>query len=258
MSFDILFQNKNFLIVNKPAGYLTVPSRMGKQDPRPVLGFELQDELKKADHKLQLYPVHRLDYEVAGLVMFAKNESAHRLANDWFEHKKVRKHYYALTSTQSFSHWPDKVANPREIFTNLKALNENSQFEWRNQIEKGKRRAFQSPRGKTTLTQAALIGFVKNKDEMSTVKSRHLSNLLNTTQSFDFLFWDLQPVTGRSHQLRFELSFRGFPILGDHLYGSSHIFSQEETIALESYLLDFSLISDKDRAGLPEKHCLYP
>lgn len=257
MALKIFFQNDNFLIANKPAGYLTVPSRMGKQDKRPVLGLELQNELQKVEPKLQLYPIHRLDFEVSGLVMFAKNEASHRLANDWFENKKVRKHYYAITCKQSFTHWPDNVANPREFYTGTQVLNENSNFSWSNQIEKGKRRAFQSPRGKKTLTEAKLIGFLKSKEDTHKIKSQHLLSLVQDMTSFDFLLWDLQPVTGRSHQLRFELSFRGFPILGDQLYGSSHRLSQIDTIALESYLLDFSSISDKHRAGLPEKLCLY-
>ena len=62
-----LFQNEHFVIMDKPAMVLTVPDR--HQSDRPCLGLELQKELKT-----QIFPVHRLDYEVSGLVLFALHE----------------------------------------------------------------------------------------------------------------------------------------------------------------------------------------
>ena len=59
---SVLFENENFIAVDKKSGVLSVPSRMGKEDPRPVLGLELQETLKK-----QIFPVHRLDFEVSGM-----------------------------------------------------------------------------------------------------------------------------------------------------------------------------------------------
>jgi tRNA pseudouridine32 synthase/23S rRNA pseudouridine746 synthase len=63
------------------------------------------------------------------------------------------------------------------------------------------------------------------------------------------LYWILEPLTGRAHQLRFELSRHGYPIVGDVLYGAKDIF--EKGIALRAIELDLSKVND--RFGLPEK-----
>ncbi|MEZ0392091.1 MAG: RluA family pseudouridine synthase [Pseudobdellovibrionaceae bacterium] len=192
----ILFQNEHFVAVDKPSGLLTTPARFGEKDPRPVLGLELQTKLEK-----QIFPVHRLDFEVSGLVLFALSASAHSEANRLFETKKVQKIYQALSENQN--------SNP-----SLEKL-ENQDFEWKARILRGKKRAFESPHGKPSLTRARLLG-----------------------REGEFLKWELRPVTGRPHQLRFDLSRHGFPIVGDVLYGAQ---SQKETqkIELRSISLEF-------------------
>lgn len=214
---EVIFENAHYLAVKKPAGFLTVPSRFQEKDERPCLGLELQ-KLKG-----RLWPVHRLDFEVMGLVLFARNEKAHQLANTWFEQSLVHKTYYAVTGRQDFSHWPKNIEHPTEVIDSQDAR----LFQWESRIEKGKRRSFASPRGKKSITQAQILKFENNK-----------------------LFWQLHPLTGRSHQLRFELSQRGFPILGDRLYGGSPWGTANE-IALCSVEIDFSKVNEKERNGLP-------
>ncbi len=171
----IIFQNEHFVAVDKASGWLTTPSRMGKEDPRPVVGLQLQQTLQK-----QVFPVHRLDFEVSGLVLFALSAEAHSKANTLFENRQVRKTYQALTENK----------NPQ-----TPSIGET--LEWKARILRGKKRAFESPHGKPSLTQAKFL-----KEE----KGR--------------LSWELHPVTGRSHQLRFDLSRHGYPICGDVLYGA--------------------------------------
>ncbi|MEK2690770.1 RluA family pseudouridine synthase [Bdellovibrio sp. GT3] len=206
---QIVFENSHFVICDKPAGVLSTPSRMGAEDERNCLGIALQKQLG-----VQIYPVHRLDFEVSGLVMYAKNPEAHRKANAWFENKTVSKTYRALTTTQDFSHIPANVKNSREKF----AIGEGQKFEWKSRILRGKRRAFESPEGKDSLTLAQFLG-IDDKGNLQ---------------------WDLQPVTGRSHQLRFDLSRHGFPIVGDALYGSKQPWTGKDSIALRAYRIDFS------------------
>ena len=191
----IIFENKDFIVLNKPSGVLSVPSRMGQDDPRPCLGIDLQ----KAKG-LQIFPVHRLDFEVSGLTLFATNPKAHTQANSWFEHKLVTKVYQALT---------EGSAQP-EYEPFKKTL-------WKSKLLRGKKRAYESPAGKIALTEALFLGLLKN--DMS-------------------LKWELYPLTGRPHQLRSELSKRGFPILGDELYGSKKPF-EPKAIALRATQLHF-------------------
>lgn len=217
---NVCFENSHFIICDKESGVLSTPSRFEETDGRRCLGTELQDTLK-----IQIYPVHRLDFEVSGLVMYAKTAEAHRKANGWFEHKQVQKTYRALTTSQDYSHIPANVMNPRTPI-NLEA---SQQFEWKSRILRGKRRAYESPQGKPSLTLAKYLS----------VDSNH------------YLIWDLQPVTGRSHQLRFDLSRHGFPIVGDKLYGSLKEW-QKDSIALRAYKIDFSKTPEAKSFGLSD------
>lgn len=214
-----IFENENFVVCNKPSGVLSTPSRFEAQDLRPCLGTELQKALG-----LQIFPVHRLDFEVSGLVIYAKNAEAHRKANGWFENRQVDKTYRALTQQQNFEHWPTEVENPRWPID----LETKPHFEWKGRLLKGKRRAYSSPHGKATLTVADYQGL----------------------DSSGYLLWDLHPVTGRSHQLRFDLSRHGFPIVGDQLYGSK-IKLKDQRIALCSYRVNFAEAPGAEQLGLP-------
>lgn len=216
---EIIFQNEFFVICDKKSGVLSTPSRFEERDERYCLGTDLQKFLNQ-----QIYPVHRLDYEVSGLVMYAKTQDAHRAANSWFENKKIKKVYRALTAAQDFSHIPAQVQNSREKIE----LQPDQKMEWKSRIFRGKKRSFESPQGKDSLTLAEYLG----------------------ANPGGFLMWDLYPVTGRSHQLRFELSRHGFPIIGDRLYGSK-VPWRENSIALRSYKIDFSGVPQRVQLALP-------
>lgn len=65
----------------------------GRFHPGPVLGHWLQDTLKT-----KVYPVHRLDVQTSGLVLFATTPEAHASASKWFEKRQIEKTYLALVS----------------------------------------------------------------------------------------------------------------------------------------------------------------
>lgn len=212
----IVFENDSFVFVNKAPMVLTVPPRM--KDKRPVLGLQLQEKLK-----IQIFPVHRLDFEVSGLVCFAKNEKAHRKSQYWFEDQRVVKYYEAVTTKQSFGHWPGNVANPKDKIDEQVG----SSFQWESKILRGKKRSFFSPAGDMAQTVATIEKVEPQQ-----------------------LVWILNPITGKPHQLRLELSFHGFPIHGDELYGSK--IKSNNGISLHSYKLDFSKINKDHRFELPD------
>ncbi len=212
----IVFQNENFVVCDKPANVLSVPARE-KNDPRSCLGLELQRHLNR-----QIFPVHRLDYEVSGLILFALDAKSHQTSQDWFLTKSIRKNYAAMTSPQNFSHWPESIKTERVKLDLL----QGSEFFWKTQLLRGKKRSFESMHGEWAETQAHVIKVLEHE-----------------------IHWRLFPITGKPHQLRFELSRRGFPILGDKLYGSA-VEWNEPGIALRAYELD--LKSVRDRLGLPE------
>lgn len=199
----ICFENSEFVIVEKPAGALSVPSRYQEKDQRPVIGLLLQQQLGR-----DIFPVHRLDFEVSGLLIFAKTSNAHAEANSWFENSLIEKTYVAATKNIFAQTFPGQEITAAP-------LKKAAVIEWQCKILKGKRRAYESPHGKLSRTRAIFLG---EKDNL--------------------YFWHLQPLTGRSHQLRFEMARHGYAILGDTLYGSDYNLKSSQ-IALRAFRLVF-------------------
>lgn len=195
------FENDHFVAVDKPSLFLTTPSR-DKCDPRPCLGLQLQEQIGR-----QIYPVHRLDYGVSGLVLFAKTAAAHRVSQRWFEAGDVLKTYLALSAPAPFE--------PPLAWV-----------EWTSRLLRGKKRAYESPAGKLSRTRARVVDVASDR-----------------------WLWELMPLTGRPHQLRFEMAKHGVPIVGDELYGGA----PEEKMGLRAVVLDFSQISEAERLGLPQR-----
>ena len=87
--FDVLYEDSDLIIVNKPPNLLSVASLDLKEKN---LHQYLKDDLKPS----RVYPVHRLDREVSGPLMFAKTKKAHEKLKEDFYHKRVKRIYWAL------------------------------------------------------------------------------------------------------------------------------------------------------------------
>jgi tRNA pseudouridine32 synthase / 23S rRNA pseudouridine746 synthase len=206
-AIPVVFQNSHFVAVNKPPLSLSVRSRQGKTDPRPVLWDMLAAQLQHP-----VLAIHRLDYEVGGLMLWALTAEAQRVGNQIFEQNKVMKTYLAISE----GHAPQiKIGEWQE---------------WKSRLLRGKKRAFESPHGKPALTRAKCV----KKD--------------------DTLNWILQPVTGRSHQLRYELAKHECPIVGDSLYGAKTAFPHG--IALQAARMEFKDANLQKAFGLPTQLAL--
>jgi tRNA pseudouridine32 synthase/23S rRNA pseudouridine746 synthase len=83
----VLFRDDHVLVADKPAGMPTIPGRNGEG---PCLIDEVRAEFPSA------LPVHRLDRDTTGAVIFALNREAHRALNASFEGRTARKTYFAL------------------------------------------------------------------------------------------------------------------------------------------------------------------
>ena len=86
--FEILHEDDHILIINKPAGLLTIPDRISPD--KPSLVRLLQKKYEK------VMTVHRLDRETSGILVFARNEDAHRHLSIQFEKHTADKFYTAL------------------------------------------------------------------------------------------------------------------------------------------------------------------
>lgn len=89
---DILYQDEDLLLINKPAGLLSVPGR--GEDKQDCLIQRVQAELPDAR------VVHRLDMETSGVMVMALNAEVHRQLSMLFEQRKVQKRYIAVVGGQ--------------------------------------------------------------------------------------------------------------------------------------------------------------
>ncbi len=90
---ETLYEDENFIAVNKPIGINTILGRDNQveQAHEQVLVKIVEQLLGK-----KLYVVHRLDKQVSGVVVFAKNAVSHKHLNEQFSSSKVSKEYLAL------------------------------------------------------------------------------------------------------------------------------------------------------------------
>ncbi len=87
---EILYRDDQILVVDKPAGLLSIPDRY--EPDKPNLQQWLEKDLGK------LWVLHRLDRDTSGLIIFARTEEAHRNLSLQFEKRQVEKYYYALVA----------------------------------------------------------------------------------------------------------------------------------------------------------------
>ena len=93
MNIPIVYEDDWLLVVNKPAGLLSVPTP--KKESRTLTSILNQDAVEK-ELKYRLHPCHRLDRETSGLIIYAKGKSIEKKITDLFRDRLVHKKYIAF------------------------------------------------------------------------------------------------------------------------------------------------------------------
>jgi 23S rRNA-/tRNA-specific pseudouridylate synthase len=124
----ILLETPRLLVVDKPPGEPVIPDRHGSDSLHGRLERERGERLGV---------VHRLDREVTGALLFARDAAAHRALSMAFERHLVEKHYVAITEGSA------------EV---------GSTFRWEDRLLRGKKRSYASPHGKLAITLATVTG----------------------------------------------------------------------------------------------------
>jgi 23S rRNA-/tRNA-specific pseudouridylate synthase len=107
-----LFESDEWLVLNKPAGWLSIPGRGPGRGPGseagrgPVTGEPAagQNEARPVlfdwvrSHFADAQVVHRLDLETSGVILFAKGAAAHKKASLWFQNRQTKKLYCCIAS----------------------------------------------------------------------------------------------------------------------------------------------------------------
>lgn len=180
---DVIYEDSNILIVNKPKGLLIHGDQEEKRITlsNMVLSYLFNKvEFKNDGTGFTPGPCHRLDRNTSGLVVFAKNIKTSQEMMDLFKtHDEIKKTYLALLNGVTDEN--GKINAPL-----LK--DENEGFVKVSSLANG---------AKTAITEYKKI---KDNDEYSLVEATL--------------------ITGRTHQLRVHFSYIGHPILGDQKYGN--------------------------------------
>jgi len=88
LRWKIIFEDDFIIVVDKPAGYLSIPDRYDETIPNMYTSLKsFRDEI---------FVNHRLDKDTSGIMLFTKTEEAHKRFSRMFENREIDKHYFAL------------------------------------------------------------------------------------------------------------------------------------------------------------------
>ena len=90
---DIVYEDDELIVVNKPAGILSVPLER-RPDALSILG-QLENRFKSHGRK-RVFPVHRIDQNTSGLVVFAKHVASQRVLKEQFKRREPHRVYWAV------------------------------------------------------------------------------------------------------------------------------------------------------------------
>ena len=203
--FDIIHEDADLLVVNKPAGLVCHPT---KGDEYSSLISRARLHLKGAATP---HLVHRLDRETSGVVLFAKNpEVARELGKIW-ETRTVTKEYLAIVhghvrEDQGLIDAPLGRDEASRVVIKDCVRPDGAPAQTEFQVEK----RFSRPVIQPSSREGQGGGQERSESKLTTLNSHPLTNhsLLR-----------LHPRTGRKHQIRIHLAHLGHPIVGDKIYG---------------------------------------
>ena len=89
----VLFENNHFIVFDKPAGLLVIPSP--KKEDNTLVNI-VNHQFRPENNEYQLHPCHRIDRDTSGAIIFAKGKSYQKLMMEIFRKKEIEKTYVAF------------------------------------------------------------------------------------------------------------------------------------------------------------------
>ncbi|WP_076585604.1 tRNA pseudouridine(65) synthase TruC [Vibrio ostreicida] len=180
---DIIFQDNYFVAVNKPAGMLVHRSWLDRHETQFVMQT-LRDQIGQ-----HVFPLHRLDKPTSGVLIFALSSDVAAQAMPMFANHQMKKTYHAIVRG-----W---IEEPGRLDYGLKV-----------ELDKiADKHASQEKEIQEAVTEYS---------PLAKVEVPHSTGQFPTTR---YSLVELQPLTGRKHQLRRHMAHLRHPIVGDTTHG---------------------------------------
>ena len=196
--FDIIYEDNHIIAVNKPSGILVQGDKTGDEPLSEKVRDYIRVKYKKPGNVF-CGVIHRIDRPVSGLVVLARTSKGLERMAKLFQQKKIKKTYYALVNNR-----PEQDEG-RLVHWLVKDAKKNFTHAHERQVKNSK------------------ISDLSYK----------LAGKVN-----DYYLIEVNPGSGRSHQIRAQLAKMGCPIKGDIKYGHKHKNS-DGSIQLHAFKQEF-------------------
>lgn len=204
---DIVYEDSDLIVVNKPAGMVVHPAAGHNSGTLVNAVLAHAHDLAGIGGEIRPGIVHRLDRDTSGLIVVAKNEPALRWLQSQFRDREVEKVYLALVDGAP----PDRQGR------------------------------IEAPVGRDVRHRQRMGIVPASRGREATTDYRTLEAFERHT------LLEVRPRTGRTHQIRVHLAFLGCPVTGDRVYGARRPTLDVGRQMLHAWRLAFRLPGRSER-----------
>jgi len=202
---NVIYDDEDLLVINKNPGVVVHPGA-GNYENTIVNGllFKYKNNLSNIGGKLRPGIVHRIDKDTSGAIVIAKNDNAHIKLSKQFSNHSIKRVYEALI-------WGSLKPQNGKISEKISRSERNRQL-----------MAVKKEKGKMAITNYKTLKIFQN------------SNLPKIS------LIECRLETGRTHQIRVHMNFKGNPIVGDKSYGKSKLKFKKINKKIEDEINNFN------------------
>lgn len=219
MKTTVLYEDKDIIVVHKPAGIATQTARIGQQDVVSELKNYIASRERRSDKRKDSYiaAVHRLDQPVEGVLVFGKTPGAAAALNEQLRSRQFSKKYFAAVCGKP-------AASEGRLVDYL--IKENPSG-----MAKVVHKAH--PQAKKAVLDYRILDTREMEVGIFTMPGREQASPYRIPVSL----LDIHILTGRFHQIRAQMAHAGCPLLGDRKYGNENAGLLTNTLQIPNVAL---------------------